>query len=171
MPLLSKIRSNLSHITLIVVAGALVVIGGSISYYYFVVLPQQQAHENTKNTVQSLDTKAHSGDIKTALQGYDVMIKAENDQTQKKKIFLSKSIAAMNNNEFDEALSAAQSADSIQSDQNTLGMVAQVYEGQGNIKQALIFYDKAAKYAIAANISDTYYQNKVEELKGGSASQ
>ena len=118
----------------------------------------------TKTKLQ-LDAMASNGNVNGALKGYDSAISGSSDSGAKRDLLISKATVALNKKQYDVSLSAAQAADGIKSDFNTLSIEAESYDGIGNNAKAIEFYQKAADDPTEFNFDKPYYQSRIDELK------
>ena len=117
------------------------------------------------NTKLQLDAMASNGNVSGALKAYDNAISGSSDSSAKRDLLISKATVALNNKQYDVALSASQAADGIKSDFNSLSIEAESYDGMGNYAKAIEFYQKAADDTTEFNFDKPYYQSRIEELK------
>lgn len=156
---------------------SIALIVGAIYYFYSVnqktAVPtgtadtsnSAQSETAATNTKLQLDAMASNGNVSGALKGYDSAISGSSDSGAKRDLLISKATVALNNKQYDVALSAAQEADGIRSDFNTLSIEAESYDGMGNYAKAIEFYQKAADDTTEFNFNKPYYQSRIEELK------
>jgi len=124
-----------------------------------------QSETAATNTKLQLDAMASNGNVSGALKAYDNAISGSSDSNAKRDLLISKATVALNNKQYDVALSASQAADGVKSDFNTLSIEAESYDGMGNYAKAMEFYQKAADDTTEFNFDKPYYQSRIVELK------
>lgn len=116
-------------------------------------------------TTQDLDKKAFEGNNSEALKGYDSAINETDDSNSKRNLLLSKAAAAMAAKQYDDALRAAQQADTIKSDHNSLGFIATIYDQMGDKAKAIDYYKRAATFKSEFNFESKRYELRAQELQ------
>ncbi len=157
---------------------SLILIIGGIYYFYSVQKNNSVARKPADNastsssseaavtkTQTQLDAMASKGDVTGSLKAYDSAIASASDATAKRELLLYKATVALNNKQYDVALAAAQAADSIKSDFNTLSAEAESYDGMNNYAKAIEYYQKAADDPTEFNFDKPFYQSRIAELK------
>jgi tetratricopeptide (TPR) repeat protein len=130
-----------------------------------IIAQKETAAKKVFDTKQELDTKANNGDVDGALIGYDKAILNAVDDVSKRNLLIDKSVVALNNNKLEDALKAAQSADKIKSNYNTVGLMATIYDKMGNVKMAIEYYQKAANDEGEYNYDKSAFQARATELQ------
>lgn len=87
----------------------------------------------------------YDGDTDKGLEVYDKQIAAQKNENDKYDLLLSKSRLATFRGRYDEAIEAANQANSIKGDKDGISfqMIAEAYEASGDKEQAITYYKKA----------------------------
>jgi tetratricopeptide (TPR) repeat protein len=124
-----------------------------------------QSETAATNTKLQLDAMASNGNVSGALKAYDNAISGSSDSNARRDLLISKATVALNNKQYDIALSASQAANVIKSDFNTLSIEAESYDGMGNYAKAIEFYQKAADDTTEFDFDKPFYLSRIDELK------
>lgn len=168
-----KSKNKKTHKRLIIVIAVLTVLVIGVGAWVYISnrkAPVSQelvaTDQQLINTKQEIDAQATAGDTSGALNAYDEAIATAADSSAKRSLLISKATVAFNSNNFVEALKSIKLADGIKSDYNTLGFMANIYDKMGDIKNAIVFYTKAANFESEFNYDIGIYKARVVELQG-----
>jgi tetratricopeptide (TPR) repeat protein len=85
-------------------------------------------------------TYVASGEVDKALTHYDEQINITQDDREKKSLLIKKAITATDIGRYDEAIASAKQADEIESDTQTMRVLADAYAANGDKEEALTYY-------------------------------
>ncbi len=131
------------------------------------IAAQEDAFDQTLSDAQAL---ANAGDGSGASVIYDEAIKSTNDSYQKSILILSKATVYLNDGDYDQALTFAKEAETIDQNFIVVKVIAQIYEEKGDKAKAIEYYQKTIELIDEsdplASADREYYQSLINGLAG-----
>jgi tetratricopeptide (TPR) repeat protein len=157
------------------IVGALF-IGGAVSGWVYLAhnTPEpsaktdEEARQKLRATIDDADILASSGKTQEAMALYDQALSESNDPFEKSRLLLNKSRTSFNAEKYDEALTMAKEAESVQTSATVTYFIAQIYEKKNDTESAIAYYEKTIplvdRSSPVADDDIQYYKSKIKIL-------